>query len=65
MSLTQKDLDQIDWHPADTQPSSDGIPHATHSGVLRLGDVEIRVYRLNSGEVAVHQDDFLKFLGWA
>ncbi|MBE2211193.1 MAG: hypothetical protein IAE66_06260 [Xanthomonadaceae bacterium] len=62
MSLTIEVLDQIDWRPLDTEPPSDCSRYATHSGVLQLRGLEIRVYRLNTGETVVHSDDFLNFL---
>jgi hypothetical protein len=27
-----------------------GTPYATHSGVLKIGDLELKVYRLNTGQ---------------
>ena len=65
MSLTPEDLGQVDWRPIDTGPSNDGTAYATHYGVLQVGDLEIRVYRLNTGQAVIHQDDFLKFLSGA
>lgn len=34
-------------HPVD---SKDGIPYATHKGVIAFGDVVIDVFQLNTGE---------------
>lgn len=51
-------LDRIAWEevpePAD---DSDGIPYATHKGVLRLGDVELRCYVLSNGKRVFNGDD--------
>ena len=40
------------------------IPTATHSGVLKLGDFELRVHRLDDGTTVIEADDFKKGLAW-
>lgn len=40
------------------------IPSATHEGVWKLGDMDIRVYRLDDGRTLIHADDFEKVLQW-
>ncbi|QIO32732.1 hypothetical protein [Bradyrhizobium sp. 1(2017)] len=39
------------------------LPHATHEGVVRLGDVEIEVMVLNNGQRVVTQSGLLTALG--
>lgn len=47
--------------------SSDGMPYATHKGVLELvPGLRINCYRLNTGQAVIDQqglNDFLEFLG--
>lgn len=59
----ETELEWVDWLPTGANQADDEIPYATHYGILRLGNEEIRVYRLNTGETVIHHDDFLKFLG--
>lgn len=35
----------------------DGLPYATHEGVINLGQHRLRVYRLNTGERIVNSED--------
>ncbi len=36
------------------------LPKATHEGVLKIGNQEIRVYRLDNGQAIIHADDMFK-----
>lgn len=36
---------------------SETIPTATHQGVLSLGNVTLRVFRLDNGQAVIHGDD--------
>lgn len=40
------------------------IPTATHSGIWKIGDMEIRVHRLDDGRRVIAADDFKKVLAW-
>jgi hypothetical protein len=44
-------LDQVDYKPIPGMmpPKSKNIPYATHEGILKIGDIEIKVYVLNDG----------------
>jgi len=56
-------LDAVDWNPVATlEKSRDGIPHATHEGILRIGGASIRVFQLNTGERVILPEDIRKFL---
>ena len=61
-------LDGITWVPlTPVKPSgpdnSDGVPFATHEGVLELGGHFLRCYRLNTGQAVFAADDINAFLG--
>jgi hypothetical protein len=47
-------------HPVDvTQIDVDlGLPYVTHSGILKLGDIEITVHVLNTGQRIIEKEDF-------
>lgn len=64
MSRTPVDdaLDRVEWHPCDVVASIDGIPHATHSGVLKLGTVELKVYQLSDGRRIIDAADLAALL---
>ena len=56
-------LEGVTWIARENvPPQDDGIPYATHEGVLELMGVSMRVYRLSSGQAVVHADDMEQFL---
>lgn len=55
-------LRQVDWAPTgNTDDDADGIPIATHSGILEVAGQKLRVYRLNTGEAIINADDLVEF----
>lgn len=56
-------LDQAEWKEisGDRPERDDGLPWATHSGVLRIGSVPLRVYRLSNGKAIVDANDMAAF----
>lgn len=59
-------LDRIDWQPVEyTYDVPDDCLYATHSGVLRIGDVELNVHRLNDGTRVFDADDVHALLGFS
>lgn len=60
----QKLLDEVTWEviptPTDLEP---GELYATHSGMLKLMDVELRVHQLNDGQRIIDADDLAKLFG--
>jgi hypothetical protein len=50
-------LDAVEWQATAAQPNPDGLPYATHSGVLRIGEISLRCYRLNDGRAVFDADD--------
>lgn len=42
------------------------LPYPTHSGVLKLGDCELKVHRLSTGEAIIEKEsmeEFMRYLG--
>lgn len=58
-------LDAVEWTPiAGTRPpDADGLPVATHSGVLRVGDIDLRCYQLADGRRLFDADDIRRVFG--
>ncbi len=58
-------LDFIDWEPLESIdfPTSPGVPYATHKGTLRFGGMNLRVYRLSTGERVIEETDLARFFG--
>lgn len=59
-------LERVEWLPAETpvgQGADNSLPHATHAGVLRIGDMELRCYRLNDGRAIINAEDMESFFG--
>lgn len=50
-------MDGVEWTEHEAQPESE-LPHATHSGVLKIGKIELRVYRLSTGQAIINAEDF-------
>lgn len=57
-------LDQVEWSPAEYEkPPAGDLPYATHSGVLTIGDMSLRCYRLNTGQAIIYGEDMKNSLG--
>jgi len=55
-------LDAIEWRPCEGEVDhSSDLPYATHEGVLRIGDLELRCYRLNTGQCIFDAADIENF----
>lgn len=57
-------LDLVDWAAIERteEPKAD-LPHATHSGVLTIGAIDLKVFRLSNGMAVIDADDMQRFLG--
>ena len=57
-------LNMVEWEeicqPEDVM-NNDEIPWATHSGVLRVGDLELRCYQLSDGRRILNAEDVEAF----
>lgn len=57
-------MDSVQWTETEIQePDASGLPHATHHGVLKIGEVELRCYRLSDGRSIFHAEDLCEFFG--
>lgn len=58
-------IDGIQWHPVtpldERCGNGDGVPYATHEGLLKIGDLEIECFRLSTGEAVISEAGLLKF----
>lgn len=51
-------LDALSWEPIpEAHPGDDGMPYATHRGVLELRELRLRCYTLNDGRRIFDADD--------
>lgn len=58
-------LDEVEWVPIDgVQAEDDGIPVATHEGVLRVAGLELAVFRLSDGKRVIEKGSFTRFMEW-
>jgi hypothetical protein len=51
----------VNWSPTNMKPDSDDLPFATHEGILEIAGLQLRCYRLNTGEAIINSDDFMNF----
>lgn len=57
-------LDGVQWITAPEQSEdASGLPYVTHSGVLEIFDVKLRVYRLSDGMTVIDADDMNALCG--
>jgi len=54
-------LDGVAWIPTENTTGDGSLPYATHEGVLEIGDVKLKCYRLNTGQAIFDESDFIKF----
>jgi hypothetical protein len=55
----------VEWHavPAPAVDNESGLPYATHEGVLRIGDSELKLVVLNTGQRLITQESLNRFFG--
>lgn len=61
-------MDAVKWEsipagPAGETDANHVVPYATHTGVLHVGTVALRVYQLNDGQRIINAEDFETFFG--
>ena len=56
-------LDTVVWTAGEAAPHAPDELYATHEGVLGIGGVKLRCYRLNNGQTVFDADDFRAFFG--
>ena len=54
-------LDGVEWREGTPPEIDDGIPYATHEGVLEIAGMKLRCYRLNTGQAIIRADDIADF----
>jgi len=57
-------LDKVEWVSME-QPIDDGsgLPYATHAGVLKIGDIELKCYQLSDGNRVFEAESVERFFG--
>jgi hypothetical protein len=60
-SPIEKMLDKIEWIPLEGDAGDNELPHATHSGVLEIGSMKLRVFQLSDGTRIVEENDLIAF----
>lgn len=63
-------LEGVTWVPVTPQPrdfathgADDGIPYATHEGILDLFGIEMRCFRLSDGKAVIDAESVEKLFG--
>lgn len=62
-SPVDKLLSLIAWTPTGATDNGSGLPYATHSGVLEIGDIRLRCYQLNDGRRLIDAEDMKRLFG--
>lgn len=59
-------LNAVEWEEIETPPNDYecGLPRATHRGVLKIGEFELRCYQLDNGQRIFDAEDVAEFFGW-
>lgn len=60
-------MDGVAWNavPEDTgSGETNGLPHATHSGILEIGPLRIECLRLSDGRAVISEQGMHDFLEW-
>ena len=55
-------LDGVVWIQCKFHGDDSDLPHVTHSGVLKIADLELTVYQLSNGERVIEADGLEKLL---
>jgi len=61
MTPIEQMMSRVDWKKFDLQQTDGDMPYATHSGILEIAGMDLRVYRLNDGRAIIDADDMIKF----
>lgn len=63
-SPMDKAINALEWTEAEAQePNEDGLPFVTHTGILKILDVEITVHQLSNGMRVIPSEDMAKLFG--
>lgn len=58
-------LDTVEWQKLPPPRADNGLPFATHEGVLEFGEARLRCYQLSTGVRVFDADDIEAFFGEA
>lgn len=57
-------LSGMEWTEVTPKPEPEGnMPYATHSGLLDIHGLQLRCYRLSTGQAVIDADDMRAFFG--
>ncbi len=56
-------LDNLEYIPTNGTPNEDGLPYVTHEGLLKIGELSIKVHVLNTGKRIVSEEEIEKVFG--
>lgn len=57
-------MNAVEWQPVEGEMvADDGLPYATHTGVLNIGGFAFKCYQLNTGQRLIDAEDMERFFG--
>ena len=56
-------LDDVKWEPIVGSFVDSSIPFATHQGLLKIGELQLKVYQLSDGQRVLDMADVERLLG--
>lgn len=62
MTPAEKLIDSVVKPIEGAKPNDDGLPYATHEGVLDVDGIKLKCYILNNGQRVIDSDDVYSFL---
>lgn len=57
------DWSTVDWQPLTAPDSESTLPYATHEGVLRVGDFDLKCFQLSNGQRVFDLNDVERLFG--
>lgn len=63
MTSVETLLDTVEWRETGMTDDGDGLPYPTHEGVLNLGGIELKCYRLSNGVRVFDAESVAQFFG--
>ena len=61
MTPIENEIDKVVTPIPGAKPNKDGLPYATHSGILKLGEIELEVFILNTGQRIISKSSLDNF----
>lgn len=58
----EKLLDEVEWEAVPIEKGESELPYVTHQGIMRLGNLELKVLVLNDGRRIIEEEDMNKFM---